>query len=372
MVRPRSIHEKVEARHTVPNGLLEKPSRVAIIALGDQPSSFATLPLGDNRFIAGKFFRQRDFAAVVDSIRKSVFRLTEVDFDPRSHFAPMRGKRMKRIKPPNVSKLDWGRRFSLFSRFDNGIQMDLESWYEVTPENVARYISAKTSRCKGVIDCFCGVGGNFIQFALRHGRVVGVDSSASRLRMALANAKLYGVNELFDDSCMDTLQYLEAAKASAGTCLYMSPPWGGKECYKYPKLSISVLPVNLEPLIQIGIAKFGSIILHLPRNIDLEEIGVFLQKMGIEYFEVEAVYYTHPKRHLKFFLVYIDRESHAFCSLYEKVREQYRSSVTCCLGPSKSARLIAKSCFGGGLFSDAILKALRSDSLEGVTRRIIQ
>ncbi|TNY19061.1 hypothetical protein DMC30DRAFT_398707 [Rhodotorula diobovata] len=42
--------------------------------------------------------------------------------------------------------------------------MDREGWYSVTPENVAAQIA---ERCRSgvVVDAFCGVGGNAIQFA---------------------------------------------------------------------------------------------------------------------------------------------------------------------------------------------------------------
>jgi len=39
-----------------------------------------------------------------------------------------------------------------------------ESWYSVTPEPIAKEI-AKVCSCDTIIDGFCGVGGNTIQFA---------------------------------------------------------------------------------------------------------------------------------------------------------------------------------------------------------------
>lgn len=60
----------------------------------------------------------------------------------------------------------WCQRYLLFSRFDDGIKMDEEGWFSVTPEPIARH---QASRCGSgtVIDCFTGVGGNAIQFAKR-------------------------------------------------------------------------------------------------------------------------------------------------------------------------------------------------------------
>lgn len=66
----------------------------------------------------------------------------------------------------NISKY-WCQRYLLFSKFDNGIKMDEEGWFSVTPESIARH---HASRCGSgiIVDCFTGVGGNAIQFALRY------------------------------------------------------------------------------------------------------------------------------------------------------------------------------------------------------------
>ena len=39
-----------------------------------------------------------------------------------------------------------------------------EGWFSVTPEKIAEHI-ADRCRCDIVVDAFCGVGGNAIQFA---------------------------------------------------------------------------------------------------------------------------------------------------------------------------------------------------------------
>lgn len=40
----------------------------------------------------------------------------------------------------------------------------LEGWFSVTPEKIAEHI-AERCQCDLIIDAFCGVGGNAIQFA---------------------------------------------------------------------------------------------------------------------------------------------------------------------------------------------------------------
>jgi trimethylguanosine synthase len=83
---------------------------------------------------------------------------------------PKRKKRKKKIvMPPEIKenvhlRKYWHRRFNLFSRFDEGIKLDEESWYSVTPEQIAKHI-AQRCKCDVIVDGFCGAGGNSIQFA---------------------------------------------------------------------------------------------------------------------------------------------------------------------------------------------------------------
>jgi trimethylguanosine synthase len=72
---------------------------------------------------------------------------------------------MSEAKSQKLTKY-WIQRYSLFSRFDEGVKLDEEGWFSVTPEIIAKH---QASRCSHglVIDAFTGVGGNAIQFALR-------------------------------------------------------------------------------------------------------------------------------------------------------------------------------------------------------------
>jgi hypothetical protein len=60
----------------------------------------------------------------------------------------------------------WYQRYRLFSRYDEGIKMDEEGWFSVTPESIAQHQASRM--CSGglIVDAFTGVGGNAIQFAL--------------------------------------------------------------------------------------------------------------------------------------------------------------------------------------------------------------
>lgn len=64
---------------------------------------------------------------------------------------------------------DIDQRYRLFSKYDEGIWMDEESWYSVTPEPIALQIAHEVSSCgvNTIVDGFCGAGGNAIAFALQ-------------------------------------------------------------------------------------------------------------------------------------------------------------------------------------------------------------
>jgi hypothetical protein len=69
-------------------------------------------------------------------------------------------------------------RYYLFSKYDRGIKIDEESWYSITPENVAKHVANRLTSVFGegetnVMDGFSGVGGNLIQLASKCGFSVG-------------------------------------------------------------------------------------------------------------------------------------------------------------------------------------------------------
>jgi trimethylguanosine synthase len=96
----------------------------------------------------------------------------------------------------------WAQRHRLFSRFDEGIQIDAEGWYSVTPELIANHIASQIvipgSSCETglvVLDAFVGVGGNAIALARlpQVSKVICVDVDMKRLRMAANNCSVYGI-----------------------------------------------------------------------------------------------------------------------------------------------------------------------------------
>jgi len=104
---------------------------------------------------------------------------------------------------PHLTKY-WNQRHRLFSKFDQGIQLDEEGWYSVTPEQIAHHVARKTIHnlqsqqtddTVYILDAFCGCGGNAIAFAQQQPQatVIGLDVDRSKLRRAAHNASLYQI-----------------------------------------------------------------------------------------------------------------------------------------------------------------------------------
>ncbi|CAG9531802.1 unnamed protein product [Cercopithifilaria johnstoni] len=103
----------------------------------------------------------------------------------------------------------YNQRFRLFSKLNEGILMDREGWYSVTPERIAAHIADRVVIMKDaiVLDGFAGVGGNCIQFALKGAYVIALDMDPVRLRCAKRNAEIYGVADRINFVCIDFFNF---------------------------------------------------------------------------------------------------------------------------------------------------------------------
>lgn len=185
-------------------------------------------------------------------------------------------------------------RFLLFSRFNEGIRLDRESWYSVTPEPIARHIAerieralirhsaASTSPSSSanqfiILDGFCGAGGNTIQFALMPSTalVYAVDIDPRKIELARHNASIYG--------CLDKIQFIVAdffeviqgdrLPCSLVDACFLSPPWGGPDYLTYESYSLAQMtPDGFEIARRVADRVTKNISFLLPRNFDMGEL----------------------------------------------------------------------------------------------------
>ncbi|KAI8120742.1 Trimethylguanosine synthase [Lucilia cuprina] len=166
----------------------------------------------------------------------------------------------------------WRKRFSLFSRFDEGIQLDRESWFSVTPEKVAKHL-AERLKCSIIVDGFCGSGGNVIQFALTCDKVIAIDIDPIKLQMAKHNAEIYKVSHKIEFILGDFLQLAAGGKLKADI-VFLSPPWGGPKYKNKKEFDIEkyLLPVKASELVAASRNVSENIALFLPRNSSVKQI----------------------------------------------------------------------------------------------------
>ncbi|XP_007937696.2 trimethylguanosine synthase [Orycteropus afer afer] len=174
---------------------------------------------------------------------------------------------------PGLAKY-WAQRYRLFSRFDDGIKLDREGWFSVTPEKIAEHIAGRVSEsfnCDVVVDAFCGVGGNTIQFALTGKRVIAIDIDPVKIDLARNNAEVYGVADKIEFICGDFLLLASHLKADV---VFLSPPWGGPDYATAETFDIRTMmsPDGFE-IFRLSQKITNNIIYFLPRNADIDQVA---------------------------------------------------------------------------------------------------
>ncbi|XP_043544305.1 trimethylguanosine synthase isoform X2 [Chiloscyllium plagiosum] len=177
------------------------------------------------------------------------------------------------VAVPELTKY-WVQRYRLFSRFDEGIKLDQEGWFSVTPEKIAEHIANRvmqSSQCDIIVDAFCGVGGNSIQFALTGKRVIAVDIDPVKIDFAQNNARVYGVSEQIEFILGDFMLLASDLKADA---VFLSPPWGGPDYVNAEIFDLkTMMSLDGSEIFALSQKISPNIIYFLPRNADVEQVA---------------------------------------------------------------------------------------------------
>lgn len=97
--------------------------------------------------------------------------------------------------------------------------MVAEGWFSVTPERIAEHIAQRIHHSRVhvdvVVDAFCGVGGNAIQFALTgtRGSALGRQAGGLTLRTSLGHVGVFVQRETSSGELLD-LQHSSAPPPS--------------------------------------------------------------------------------------------------------------------------------------------------------------
>ncbi|KAJ1461031.1 RNA cap guanine-N2 methyltransferase-domain-containing protein [Pelagophyceae sp. CCMP2097] len=170
---------------------------------------------------------------------------------------------------PDVDDKYWAQRHHYFSLFDDGILLDAEGWFSVTPERVAAHIASRCGSCV-VVDAFCGCGGNAIAFAAAGAHVVAIDIDEARLAYARHNARVYDVAHNIDFVHGDALQLLMSPRLRGKVdVVFLSPPWGGPDYLDAAEFDVRAMRVGDADgfeLVRLAAAAAPNVIYFLPRT----------------------------------------------------------------------------------------------------------
>ena len=163
----------------------------------------------------------------------------------------------------------WHQRYRLFSLYDEGIKMDNEAWFSVTPERIAKHI-AHRCRCDLIVDAFCGVGGNSIQFALTCERVIAIDIDPVKIELARHNARIYGVEDRIEFIVGD---YMKLASSLCADVVFLSPPWGGPAYSDAAVFDLqTMIPMDGFKVFEVSRAITENIAYFVPKNANVEQL----------------------------------------------------------------------------------------------------
>ena len=170
----------------------------------------------------------------------------------------------------------WHQRYRLFSRFDEGIKMDDEAWFSVTPERIAKHI-AHRCRCDLIVDAFCGVGGNSIQFAFTCERVIAIDIDPLKIELARHNASVYGVADRIEFIVGD---YMKLSSSLFADVVFLSPPWGGPAYADTAVFDLqTMIPMDGFKVFELSRKITENIVYFVPKNTNIEQL-TFLADVG--------------------------------------------------------------------------------------------
>lgn len=179
---------------------------------------------------------------------------------------------------PPEARPYWNSRYTVFPRWDDGIQTDWQGLYSVKPQVFAMQLAASLPG-KVVLDAFCGIGGCAIAFALSDKKVLAVEIDEHRLGMARNNARVYGVEDRITFIHGDVTKLVGTLHYDAA---FFDPPWGGLENRQNATFCWDDFPVNPIPLIHAALARCNIVGLAVPANFNVAELHMDEYELAVQ------------------------------------------------------------------------------------------
>jgi len=177
--------------------------------------------------------------------------------------------------------------------------MTSDAWFEVTPEKIAAKIAEHILQVESitcVIDAFCGVGGNAIQFAQspKCKKVVAVDMNPAAIACAKHNAVIYGVSDKIEFLQGDFFDLIDGRLKDVGAnAIFLSPPWGGPEYRADQIFDLERMePYSGSQIIHAAEKITPNLALYIPRTSDLNQLA----KLIPDGTTIRAIHYCAKQR----------------------------------------------------------------------------
>lgn len=197
----------------------------------------------------------------------------------------------------------FNKRNYLFSKFEQGIEIDEESWYSVIPEAVSIYLRERfrEKKVKRIFEPFSGIGGIAIHLCDSFEEYIVNDIDPHKIKMLQHNMQVY-------KKSLNRLKFINsdflAIEPFQTDALIICPPWGGIETADYATKDLDSLMSPKLSDILIHAQKFaGEILLQLPKQTNLGNLIRVIQSVGLRpIFTVEKIMTNGKCSQLFFYL----------------------------------------------------------------------
>ncbi|ETN69159.1 RNA cap guanine-N2 methyltransferase [Necator americanus] len=185
----------------------------------------------------------------------------------------------------------WYQRYRLFSKLDNGVIMDREGWFSVTPERIAEHIADRVVRRSEIIFAILNrilylldsksneKNRNFVEVVMLTVTlsVIAIDMDPVRLKCARENAKVYGVEDRIEFICCDFFHFASKWTENVGKtvqidAVFLSPPWGGPSYLKSKVFDLDDLTPNGFDIYTAARKMSPNIAYFLPRSTSVKQL----------------------------------------------------------------------------------------------------
>lgn len=169
----------------------------------------------------------------------------------------------------------------MFSKYDEGVELDDESWYSAVPEAVGQYAANLMKKRLGsgkkltLMDGMSGCGGSLLQLASVSETCIGNEYDSEKIPLLENNISVYKRTNI-DVMNEDFLDIPGLVKDKKVDGVFLSPPWGGINYKELLKYNFEYITPNINSILEATFSMTPNLMLHIPKNTCLYDIAATL------------------------------------------------------------------------------------------------